>query len=67
MERDSNLYRAAYGHTPLSLKEDIPWRCRRLVVGTRADAGVSLIAGAVAGDTLSGKCTERPRETSIAP
>jgi len=28
----SKEYRAAYGHTPLSIKEDIPWHCRRLVV-----------------------------------
>jgi hypothetical protein len=25
-----------YGHTPLSAAEDIPWRCRRLVIGTGA-------------------------------
>jgi hypothetical protein len=24
-KRDSKEYRAAYGHTPLSIKEDIPW------------------------------------------
>jgi hypothetical protein len=33
-KKASKEYRAAYGHTPLSMKEDIPWRCRRLVVGT---------------------------------
>ena len=25
-----------FGHTPLSVKEDIPWNCRRLIVGTGA-------------------------------
>ncbi|MHB8325156.1 MAG: MTH938/NDUFAF3 family protein [Candidatus Dormibacteria bacterium] len=35
-KRASKEYRAAYGHTPLSIKEDIPWHCRRLVVGTGA-------------------------------
>ena len=25
-----------FGHTPLSSKEDIPWHCRRLVIGTGA-------------------------------
>src|SRR5208282_5464092 len=25
-----------YGHTPLSAKEEIPWKCHRLVVGTGA-------------------------------
>jgi hypothetical protein len=31
----SRKFRGAYGHTPLSIEEDIPWRCRRLVIGTR--------------------------------
>ena len=30
----SKKFREAYGHTPLSIGEDIPWRCRRLVIGT---------------------------------
>jgi len=29
----SRKFRGAYGHTPLSIAEDIPWRCRRLVAG----------------------------------
>ena len=36
----SKPYRDAYGHTPLSAQEDIPWRCRRLVVGTGAEGGL---------------------------
>ena len=36
-KRASKQYRDAFGHTPLSAKEDIPWRCRRLVVGTGAE------------------------------
>ena len=32
----SKRFRGAYGHTPLSIAEDIPWRCRRLVIGTGA-------------------------------
>lgn len=32
----SKRFRGAYGHTPLSTAEDIPWRCRRLVIGTGA-------------------------------
>jgi hypothetical protein len=32
----SKALRAEYGHTPLSAHEDIPWRCRRLVIGTGA-------------------------------
>ncbi len=36
----SRKFRNAYGHTPLSVAEDIPWRCRRLVVGTGADGAL---------------------------
>ena len=32
----SRKFRSAYGHTPLSAAEDIPWGCRRLVIGTGA-------------------------------
>ena len=36
-KKASKPYRDAYGHTPLSAQEDIPWRCRRLVAGTGAE------------------------------
>jgi hypothetical protein len=32
----SKRHRESYGHTPLSAEEKIPWRCRRLVIGTGA-------------------------------
>ena len=35
-KKKSKPFRAAYGHTPLSAEEAIPWACRRLVVGTGA-------------------------------
>jgi len=34
----SKKFRESFGHTPLSLGEDIPWKCRRLVVGTGTGA-----------------------------
>ncbi len=37
-KKPSKPFRDAFGHTPLSLKEDIPWKCRRLVVGTGTGA-----------------------------
>jgi hypothetical protein len=33
-KKASKKFREAFGHTPLSLEEKIPWKCRRLVVGT---------------------------------
>ena len=33
-KKASKKFREAFGHTPLSLEEDIPWKCSRLVIGT---------------------------------
>jgi hypothetical protein len=32
----SSKFRDEFGHTPLSIKEKIPWKCKRLVIGTGA-------------------------------
>ena len=32
----SKRFRDEFGHTPLSIEEKIPWKCRRLVIGTGA-------------------------------
>ena len=39
----SRKFRGVYGHTPLSIAEDIPWRCRRLVIGTGADGALPVM------------------------
>jgi len=39
----SREFRGVYGHTPLSIAEDIPWRCRRLVIGTGADGALPVM------------------------
>ena len=39
----SRKFRGAYGHTPLSAAEDIPWRCRRLVVGSGAGGALPVM------------------------
>jgi hypothetical protein len=33
-KRPSKKYRDAFGHTPVSPAEEIPWTCKRLVIGT---------------------------------
>jgi hypothetical protein len=33
-KESSKKYSEKYGHTPLSTDENIPWNCRRLIVGT---------------------------------
>src|SRR5437016_2081272 len=35
-KKPSKKFREEFGHTPLSVEESIPWRCRRLVVRTGA-------------------------------
>jgi hypothetical protein len=37
-KKPSKKFRAAFGHTPLSVEEDIPWKCRQLVIGTGTGA-----------------------------
>jgi hypothetical protein len=33
-KKPSRAFRKQFGHTPVSLQEDIPWECKRLVIGT---------------------------------
>jgi hypothetical protein len=35
-KKTSKQFRDEFGHTPLSIEEDLPWKCSRLVVGTGA-------------------------------
>ena len=47
-KKASQPLRDRYGHTPLSLLEPIPWRCRRLIVGTGADGALPIEPDVVA-------------------
>lgn len=33
-KKPSRKFRRDFGHTPLSAEEKLPWKCRRLVIGT---------------------------------
>ena len=37
-KKPSRKFRDAFGHVPLSIKEKIPWKCRRLIIGTGTGA-----------------------------
>jgi hypothetical protein len=37
-KKPSKQFRDAFGHTPLSVEEKIPWKCCRLVIGTGTGA-----------------------------
>src|SRR5436309_2350871 len=42
-KKPSKKFRDAFGHTPLSMEEKIPWNCRQLVVGTGAYGGLPVM------------------------
>jgi len=33
-KKPSKQFREQFGHTPISVEEKIPWKCKRLVIGT---------------------------------
>jgi hypothetical protein len=35
-KKPSKKFREEFGHTPLSIEEEIPWKCRQLIIGTGA-------------------------------
>ena len=42
-KKPSKKFREEFGHTPLSVEEKIPWKCRQLVVGTGAYGGLPVM------------------------
>jgi hypothetical protein len=57
----SKLHRESYGHTPLSAEEDIPWNCRRLVIGTGADGALPVM------ESVKAEALRRDVELVTAP
>jgi len=37
-KKPSKKFREEFGHTPVSIEEKIPWKCRRLIIGTGTGA-----------------------------
>jgi hypothetical protein len=37
-KKPSKKFRAEFGHTPVSIEEKLPWKCRRLIIGTGTGA-----------------------------
>ena len=37
-KKPSKKFRDEFGHTPLSIEEEIPWKCSRLMIGTGGGA-----------------------------
>jgi hypothetical protein len=57
----SKPFRSRFGHTPLSVAEDIPWDCRRLVVGSGADGRLPVM------DEVAEEAERRGVELRVMP
>ena len=57
----SKRHRDSYGHTPLSADEEIPWRCRRLVIGTGAAGALPVM------EAVKAEARHRKVELVVAP
>lgn len=57
----SKALRSSYGHTPLSAAEDIPWACRRLVVGSGAAGSLPVL------DEVAEEAARRHVELVVLP
>jgi len=42
-KKASQRFREEFGHTPLSVEEPIPWKCKRLVIGTGANGALPVM------------------------
>ena len=60
-KKSSKPFRATFGHTPLSIEENIPWKCRRLVVGTGAHGALPVM------DDVKRQAADRNVELLILP
>jgi hypothetical protein len=60
-KKPSKKFRDTFGHTPLSLEEDIPWKCRRLVIGTGAHGALPVM------DEVKREAKRRGLELVVVP
>lgn len=60
-KKASKKYRDEFGHTPLSAEEEIPWKCRRLVIGTGAYGALPVM------DEVKQEAKKRKVELLILP
>jgi hypothetical protein len=60
-KKSSKPFRDAFGHTPLSIEENIPWDCGRLVVGTGANGALPVM------DEVRREAARRRVELLIVP
>ena len=42
-KKESKIFRSQFGHTPLSIMENIPWDCKKLIIGTGHSAALPVM------------------------
>ena len=60
-KKASKQFRDSFGHTPLSVEEKIPWKCRKLVIGTGASGALPVM------DTVKQEAERRKIELVVLP
>jgi hypothetical protein len=62
-KKPSKPFRDVFGHTPVPIEENIPWDCRRLVVGTAADGALPVDGrGEARGRSSRGRIADCPNK-----
>ena len=60
-KKASRTYRDRFGHTPLSTREEIPWKCERLIVGAGAHGALPVM------DEVREEAARRKVELVVVP
>jgi hypothetical protein len=60
-KKPSKKFRDKFGHTPLSIEEKIPWKCRQLIIGNGFDGALPVM------DAVKRKAEKRGVELIILP
>lgn len=60
-KKPSRAFREQFGHTPVSLQEDIPWECKRLVIGTGMEGRLPVM------DEVAAEARRRGIELVVCP
>ena len=60
-KKPSKRFQDAFGHTPLSVEENIPWKCKQLVIGTGAYGKLPVMEG------VKGEARRRHVELLVLP
>jgi hypothetical protein len=60
-KKPSKKFRRQFGHTPVSVEEKVPWKCRRLVIGTGRHGSLPVM------EEVKGEAHRRKIELVILP